>query len=65
MAQDDILKYLIRKRGQLVSLPELAVVLKINRTNISRAVRKLHENREIRIVHSRQGPFVRFLITIN
>lgn len=64
MAQDDIINYLVKRRGRLVTLPEVAAGLKINKTNVCRAVRKLHERKEIMIVRSRQGPFVRFLIGV-
>ena len=48
MCQDNIIKYLIKKNGKKVDIVNLCLNIPANRSNISRACRKLREQKEIR-----------------
>ncbi len=62
MGQQEILKYLIRRPKQEISITELAIKLNIDKTNIARACRRM-KDREIKIRRVKEGPFTRFLIS--
>lgn len=52
MCQSDIIKYLIKRRKN-VDMVELCKNIPVNRANISRACRKLRENKEVRFKKQR------------
>ena len=64
MCQQEIIKYLLRKRGKEVDINELLRNIPANRTSISRACRVMGDHREIRIRKVKQGPFVRFMFSV-
>lgn len=61
MAQEDIIQYLRKQRGRFVDIIELIAVIPANRTNISRALRKMREHHEIKYQIIKQGCFSKFL----
>jgi len=64
MGETEIIKYLKRTGRKDVTIPELCCVMKINRTNISRAVRKMRERKEIKVKMQKKGCFTRQLISL-
>ena len=63
MSQDEILKYLVRSKVP-VDIPTLCKKLNICRTNISRAVRKLRDNNELKVTKIKQGCFIKYVISL-
>lgn len=67
MAKQEILNYLIKqkKRGiHEVDIPQLCLVIKINRTNISRACRTLQKDGDISVKKQKQRCFVKHMISL-
>lgn len=64
MCQEQVIRYLEKKKGQPVDINELLRVIPSNRGNISRACRTMVEHREIKIQKVREGPFTRFLFSV-
>lgn len=66
MAQQEIVNYLLKKRGQFVSLPDLcnALTNHANRTNITRACKKMQKYGELETVHVKINNFTILLIRL-
>jgi hypothetical protein len=67
MSQSDIIKYLIqqkRRKRENIDIVELIRVIPANRGNISRACRKLRENKEIKSKPIKKGCFVKYVYSI-
>ena len=63
MGQQEILNHLIKTRKP-IDIPNLCLALKIGRTNISRAVRKLKKNNEIIVRPVKCGCYTKFIISL-
>jgi predicted transcriptional regulator len=64
MCQEDVIRYLVKNRGKPVTILDLVKVLGIGRASVSTNVGKLIRNKEIKVRRVRQGPSVRFLLSI-
>jgi DNA-binding MarR family transcriptional regulator len=62
MAQQEIMNYLCKKRQSTIT--ELSFVLKINRTNVARACRKMEKSKEIKVQRVKEGSFIKHLIIL-
>lgn len=64
MCQQQIIKYLEKRKGKEVDINELLRVIPANRGNISRACQRMAKFREIKIRQVKQGPFTRFMFSV-
>jgi predicted transcriptional regulator len=64
MGETDIIKYLVKKRGNPATLLELSCKLGVNKTNVARACRNLAERKEIKIKKQKQGQYLRHMISL-
>jgi len=62
MGQSEIIDYLIKIKGEPITLLSLSKNLGITRSNVSRACRILIRNKEVKVQKVKQGSFTRFLI---
>jgi len=64
MGQEEVINYLILKKGKFVSIPELCKAINVNRSNISRACKILKKNGEVSFKEEKKGSFIRYLFAI-
>jgi len=64
MSQEQIIKYLVNRKGKHVDIVELCSNLNINRSNITRACKKLRENNEIKFKKVKNKNFNKFIYSV-
>jgi predicted transcriptional regulator len=64
MCQQQIIKYLEKRKGKEVDINELIRVIPVSRANISRACSQMAKYREIKIRQVKQGSFTRFMFSV-
>jgi len=63
MSKGDIINFLVKVKRP-VDIVELCRNIPVNRTNISRAVRKLEYDGDIKVYRSKQGCFTKHIISL-
>jgi len=61
MCQEDIVNYLIKKRGVPVDIVELCRVIPANRKSISKSCASLRKSKEVKSTQVKQKNFVKFI----
>jgi len=64
MCQAEISKYLIKNKRKKVDIIELMANIPSNRTNLSRACRKMEKYHELKIDKVKKGQYTKFLFSI-
>jgi hypothetical protein len=64
MCQNEIVRYLEKRRGKPVSIIELMAVIPANRAAISRSCKRLVDFKEIKVRKIRQGSALKYLFSI-